>query len=163
MHLDQDIAVAISAEYFRSISTDVTKNIYCIHESGFSSTHGLNFLVRDDFEFKRELDRFISMANEGGLISKWMADLGLEHVTQHEDKNKSEVTMAHIISLLIVCGSCIFLTLLVFLVEILIYKQKSKSNAGKFWSFAELVIDPERHFLNYDLRYILPVSYCKLK
>lgn len=167
-YLNQDIAVAISSEYFRSISKDITANIYCISEDRFSSKHGLNFLLQQDFDLKAELDRFISMANEGGLISKWMADLNLDHIKRHQhmNNNNSEVSMAHMISIYFTCGSIIALSLLVFLAEIIIHshlKLSSKSKATQFWKILESLIDPERHFLNYDLRSVLPISYDKLK
>lgn len=161
MYVDQDIAVATSIEYFRCISLVINTNIYCVLENGFSSKHLVHFLLRKDFELMSELNRFISMANEGGLISKWMVDLSSKHVTQHQDTIRMEISMTHMISLLITCGPLIFIAILTLFVEFLVHKQNTKLNAGKFWSFANLMIDPERHFLNYDLRFALPISYTR--
>lgn len=162
LYSDQNIAVASSTEYFQSVSKDITANIYSVLEDGFSSKHGLNFLLQKDFNLKAELDRFISMANEGGLISKWMADLSLDYIKQHDTINNGVVSITHVISLAIVYIPLMILSLLVFLTEIIIHfhlKTNPKSNARQFWTIAETLIDPERHFLNYDLRFLLPFSY----
>lgn len=164
LHAYQDMAVAISYEYFRSISKEFKTDIYCISVSGFSTRHSLNFLLGNNFKFKAELNRFIQMANEGGLIFKWISNFSSEHGTKYEHTihgAKYEISMKHLmISLSLPC-LFLLLSLLVFPAEIVIHKLKTRAEFRKFFAFAELIIDPERHFLNYDLRYVLPISYAE--
>lgn len=48
-----------------------------------------------------------------------------------------------------------------FLAEIIIHGPNTGPEYRKFRKCAEIVIDPERHALNHDLRSIIPLSYAK--
>lgn len=162
LNLDQHLAVAISNEYFQNIPKIFKEDVYCLTEYGFSSTHGLHFLLRNDTGLKSDLDRFILLANEGGLIFKWMADLSARQILKNEDIILREHSMKIMWSLGFICGSLILLATNVFLAEIIIHKQRARSYSQRFWTLAEQLIDPDRHLLNYDLRYMLPLSYHQL-
>lgn len=160
LHTYQDMAVAISNEYFRSISNGFNTDIYCLSVNGFSSGHSLNFLLGNNFKFKAELNRFIQMANEGGLIFKWMTDFSSEDGTQYEYITQSEISMAHImLAVVSFPGSILLSSLIVFLAEILFHRLKTRPEFRKFCAFAEFMCNADRQFLNYDLRYMLPLSY----
>lgn len=163
LYSGNDVAIALSNEYFRSISNEFKEHVYCIsdHENGFSSRHGLHFLLRKTFEFKTELNRFIQMANQGGLISKWMSELSLKQLKQNEYISDADYTMELMIMELCTSALLILLAIIVFLMEIAVYKLKDRPRLRKFCAVVELAISPKRYFLNYDLRYMLPISYDK--
>lgn len=137
---------------FAEVQNDpiISSLVYCfknsIHEYSFK------IFMRDNFPLINELNRFIHHAFDCGLIPKWTKTF--QYFT--EKSNKSQyypVSMTLLMVLSIICCGILLFASFVWILETIVHKKNCTQNSSPFWHFIEMMIDPYRHFLNYDLSF----------
>lgn len=147
------MAVAISSEFLRNDFLIGKQEIYCLEQNGFRLERGFIFFLRNDFEFINEFNKFIVNAGQGGLIKKWLHSMDRRTYFSDEQIFERRVTMEQLSILVLLWFLLILFTMFVFYAEKIIHKQIKRRNANGFWIFAEMMIDPDRHFFLNDLRF----------
>lgn len=159
--MNEQLAMAISNEYYESVIMHQNEEIYCLTETELSFRRGSIFLLRNTSSLLlRQLNQFIVQANEAGLIVKWLRSLyHSKNVKKHRNAFMAELTWDQLVALPIIIGILLIFAGFIFVAEIIIHSKNLRSDANIFWRFAGLLIDPDRHFIQYDLRFIAALSY----
>lgn len=138
------LAVAVSRELVRHL--DLSSELYCFEKSEIIYEYALIFLARKDFLYIKELNRFIEMASESGLIEKWHLNNHIRHYSKRKAKIYSNAEASIFYGALIIAAPTeIFLLFLLFL-EIITHKKISNKNCSRIWFIIEMLIDADRHF-----------------
>lgn len=122
---NKDSSFCLPQTYINYYSTnEMNKNIFCLSDSKI--TYNVNMVMRKGFPLSQQIDRIISRLINGGFIMKWKFDT-------YPKKNISMVYSKTVKSaeLFLVCQiHCITLVLwiLVFFVEIIVYKKYKRVN-----------------------------------
>lgn len=142
---NSNVAVGISRAHGLHSRTHSTSEFYCFDKPEIIYEYDLKFLMRKDFPYSTELNRFIDMTGVAGLINKWYSH-GHTKVIKPEN-TYSQIKMENFYGgymiWLILYISSIFL----FALERFVYKKVTSSNTSNFWIIAEMIIDSDRHFL----------------
>lgn len=140
------LAVAVSREHAKSNERLLPSQLDCFDNSEIIHEYELTFLVRDNFKFLANLNKFIQMARSGGLIEKWRRD------NQHQMykptkliRTQLKVNNFHGIFLLWTLFFA-FQTLTLF-GELFVYKKANATNASRIWVMVERAIDSNRYYL----------------
>lgn len=146
------LAVATSLERVRKMQLKSELKLYCFNNPNNIYEYSLKILMKKDFALVNELNRFIRYASDGGLIVKWLK--GNTFISDSEKSSKFGFSEAHLNSLLfngiIFCGVST-LSMIVFIAEMLVYKNVQKNVSSTFWRYCQMFIDPYRYFLLKDL------------
>lgn len=102
--------------------------------------------MKKDFKFIDELNNFIRSATEGGLISIWLKSYLFQYKYEHEMGTFKPLKLSHWYAILLIYGFIWMLTISAAIAEQIIYRKARKPNASRFWLYAEMAIDAERHF-----------------
>lgn len=145
------MAVAVSREYAWNTRFLGRSAVYCFENSEAIYNYALKILMKSDFPLANELNKFIKYATEGGLIVKWVKDNQVQHKRGKELVNVIPLGVPHFNGVLIIYAGLWIFTFLIAIGEQVIYRQARKPNCAKFWIYAEMAIDADRHYL---LRYI---------
>lgn len=108
----------------------------------------LKFLMRPNFPFANDLNRFIQQATEGGLINKWINNYRwhLKVADQNEIVYIKFQNWALFLGILLIVW--LFLISL-FMLERTVHKKVRTIGSRRFWKYIEMMIDPVRRcFLN---------------
>lgn len=150
--LNWNSATAVPSDYFHSEQMTGGGEIYCIEQEGLKSTFGINLLLGKNFKFKNELDDFILRATKGGLILKWLHSV-MYRFNRETIPNDPQLKKKQIFPISMVCILISLIAIFVFFAEKIIYRNARRRHANWFWPFAEMLIDPDRHFFLEDRRY----------
>lgn len=150
---DEHLAVAVSREY--ALSTFLTKSVFCFDGSETICNHELKILMKKNFALADELNDFIKYSDQGGLIVKWLNDFQ-QSQPKYEFDNQvgyKSLTLEYFWGCLIIYGCVWIPTFMVAIAEQIIYRKARDPHAAKFWIYAEMLIDADRHFLlnHYEL------------
>lgn len=143
-----DMAVAVPYERIQSSKLLSGSHIFCFNKNDAIYRYDLKFLIRKDFPFFNELNEFIEVSSQAGLINKWLK----MNEKQPKYIDKKNINGKATGSWFVVTGMMLVATL-TFFAERLIYKKLERPNPSTVWIIGELAIDPERHFLLNDLNY----------
>lgn len=149
------LTIAISNECYKNVIMHQNEEIYCLTETELSFKRGSIFLLRNNSSLiLHQLNAFVDQSNEAGLIVKWLRSLySLKNVKKHRTAFMAEITWDQFVGFHIVISAALIFGSFVFWAEIIIHSKNSRSDANVFWKFAGLLIDPDRHFIHYDLRF----------
>lgn len=148
LNYEDNLAVAVSREYAWNTRFLGRSSTYCFENSEAIDNYALKVLMKKDFPFVSELNNFIKYATEGGLIVKWLKDSRVVQRKREQERiSFSPLRLQNIHGILIIYASLWIFTFITALLEQIIYRQTRKPNTARFWIYAEMAIDEERHFL----------------
>lgn len=136
---------ALSLEYVRVNELMKTSRIYCLPRPAIYE-YSSKFLVRKDFEFLNKLNRFILMAGQSGLISKWKNAEKIPFFS-HDSPDGKKIRLVQFSVFIAICVAMLINAFMVLIIERIVHEYRLKLNNNKFWIFAETLIDSERHYL----------------
>lgn len=139
------LAVAISREYSHNSRLTLACHYHCFEKSEIIYEYALKFLVRRNFPYFNELNRFIQMASSSGLIEKWRSTN--QNPFDYKEMFFGYLTFDYFLGIVIL-GSILWILLIVFIfVERIVHTKNREPNPSQFWVIFEMVIDPDRHFM----------------
>lgn len=110
--------------------------------------------MRNSFEFQREMNRFIELASESGLLQKWLkGNIFGCRVEGDQQFQYIEITIENYFVLALVGLGILVLSCIVLGLERIVYKKAREHDAARLWRYIEMMIDPNRYFFLYDLSY----------
>lgn len=141
------LAVAISREHANNIKSNDKLAFYCFGKSEYIHEYAIKFLVRKDFCYLNELNRFIAMASAGGLIDKFRKDIIQLNNTYTPKPKFNQITFGHLVGAFFIWIILIILICCFFLIEKITFYEVKKRNPSQFWLIFQMIIDSDRHFL----------------
>lgn len=147
--LDKMSTIAISREHaFGHFDTQSNTAIYCFKKTEIIYEYSLKFLIRKEFSYFNELNRFIGMASAGGLIKKWHTDCMIPKKVHlnHNEMIYRTVKLENLQAILMILFIFVTFSFLVLSLECFVYKKVTGSNPSRFWLIVQMIIDPDRHF-----------------
>lgn len=150
LHQNSNLAVAVSRELARDGHFRLAPQLYCFQKSEIIYDYLLKFLVRKHFPYLHELNDFVRTASESGLIEKWHTPNLNRNIINVEPIECNGIAMSDFIVLVVIYILLKIGSFFLLFLEKLVYKNVRKRNASgmwlKFWLYAEMAIDPDRHF-----------------
>lgn len=142
------LAVAVSHERIQDNLLLRKSHIYCFDKS--QSIHGYftRFLIGEHFPYLQQLNDFIEKASSSGLISHWIK---MNRMKTYFYEQKFIIPHIVILGVWVIFSSLSCFSIFVYFAERIIYKKNREANVKNFWIIAEMLIDPDRHFLLHDL------------
>lgn len=142
------LAVAVSLERVRNEGLISNLGLYCFQSPNHIHEYSLKVLTSRNFPFLKELDHFIEMATESGLIMKWLK--GCRFTSIYEKKPLYEY--AEVKLELFICFILIVICLLLFscfiaFLEKTAHNQIHVANVKLIWRYIEMAINPHRYFM----------------
>lgn len=144
---DSKLAVAISIAHAYDSSPISPSQIYCFDGSETIHDYTLKFLVRKNFTYMNQLNAFIQMSSEGGLIKKWYSNSSGRTRDEHFKQLDKQINLKHFHGLLAVEILMKAFTICMFLFEKYVYMKMQMLQPHRLWVFVEMIIDPDRHFM----------------
>lgn len=110
--------------------------------------YSLRFLTRRGFPYLNELNRFIELANMGGLIEKWHSDStrSLKDSSSHNQLSYRPLNLINLRGILIICSILAMPPFIVLILEYFVHKNATAKNPSRRWLMLQLIIDADRHF-----------------
>lgn len=147
MNRHYSLAIVMSREYFHYNQLSRTLPIFCYENSDIIYDYSIKLLVSKKFMLLRELNEFMRMASEGGLIEKWRRSSRIRFSSKHNILNFKPIQMAQFSGLLIIYCVPVFLLVLLLIIENIGHKKVNQPNSSRIWILIEKLIDSERYFL----------------
>lgn len=144
---DSKLAVAVSREHAINHQLNSFSPIYCFKRSETIYKYTLKFLMQKDFPYMNELNQFIRRVDAAGLIVKWHSDCNNPNFPKRKQKFYRQIKLQSFYGVFLIWFALQLLTLITFIFEKIIYKKLKAHRPSRFWIFADMFIDPERHFL----------------
>lgn len=144
LHHEELLAVAGSRE---RVLNNRFVNVYCFEYPETIHSYGLNILMKNDFLFVDAFNDFLKFAVEGGLIVKWQKGDQAQYKYVREKSTFSPLQIEYLFGFFVIYGSVWVLALFAAIAEKIVFWRARKPNPSKFWTYAEMAIDAERHFL----------------
>lgn len=145
--LDQNsrLAVAISRE--RDLNSIIeTSSEFCFEKSETIHEYPMTLFVRRDFLYLENLNRFIQMASECGLIEKWHIDSQIQSHYKSNENIYKHLTLDNFRGIYIIWCIILLIDFFVLLLERFIHRKARMPNPSRFWIIVEMFIDSDRHF-----------------
>lgn len=145
---NDDLAIAVSHDYALNYHLMHGTNIHCFN--GFETIQevSLKVLMKKDFRYIDELNRFIKYSVEGGLIKKWLTNEEMLHKYDQIEPPFYEMTLKSAVSFFFILIALWVFCIFVALAEHIVYrKAKKQQNPSKFWIYAERMINTDRLYL----------------
>lgn len=139
-------AVIVSREYVRTMHQ--ASQYYCFGRSDIIYEYALKMLVQKNFLYLNELNRFIKMSSENGLIGKWRTENNSHFKYNFNGKVIRQLRLENAYGFLIMYAFQKSIIILLIFLEKCVYKKANEPNPSRFWLFIEMLIDPDRHFWN---------------
>lgn len=141
------LAVVSSIERAQYFTTKRHFDLYSFNHPNQVYGYTLKFLMRPHFPLANELNRlFIGQASESGLINNWLNN----YRSQFKTKYQSEIMYLKLenATLMLVIAAFLWLSSLsVCLLERIVFRKVRTVGSRRFWRYIEMIIDPDRHFL----------------
>lgn len=144
LYWDRRLAVAISTEHARYVRNSKNLEFYCFNHPNKIHEYSTKYLLRHNFPFLKELNRFLKQASDGGLIAKWIKTC--PHAAK-KITNMKPFEDGSIIVELFIHNTAIIVAFIVLIIEKIVHKKVHTQGSGRFWSFIQTLIDSERYFL----------------
>lgn len=127
--------------------------VFCFDYPNIIHDYSLKFLMRQQCSFMKELDSFIQRAYESGLMIKWLKGKTNIVVEKSSTFQYIQAKFKQTTVLLLICFGMLLFAFFIFFIERNVANFCRAENPRRIWQFIEMMIDGQRHFLNYDLYY----------
>lgn len=144
LNWNSKLAVALSHEHAMNSHLISISQLYCFDEVIYE--YALKFLVRRDFAYTKELNKFIQMASAGGLIKQWHKNNKIRSMYKYEQEISLQVTAEKEFGFAIIWLILMTSVILFAFFEQIVYKKARAPNPSRFWMMIDLIIDSDRHF-----------------
>lgn len=138
------LAVVTSHEHAMNSHLIAFSQLRCFNEVIYK--YALKFLVRHDFAYINELNKFIQIASASGLIKKWHNDNQIHAKFKYEREISEQLTLEKEYGFAIIWIVLQMSVILFACFEQIVYKKARAPNPSRFWLIIELIIDSDRHF-----------------
>lgn len=152
------LAIAISKELSLSPirkgnnRMDPKLKIYCFGNSNSLHEYELTLLLRKNFPYLNEMNKFLKYASGVGLIEKWLKNY--RSIAEKPPSYDYEMFKAESLYIAFTVFLCMmFASFIVVIMEKFVHKTVRTGNGGRFWRYIEIIIDPYRYLLLNDLAY----------
>lgn len=142
-----ELAVAVSQEYFQNRNSIENIGIYCFENPNVIYDYALYFMVRKDFSYLKELNGFIGMASESGLINKWRSTGPTKTYVTEKEQAYNNVKIKNLFGIFVIFLLLQALIVLTITLERFVHKKVNGRNPSRFWIYADMIISPDRLFL----------------
>lgn len=126
--------------------------IYCLDQNDAIYEYSLRFLFCKNFAYTTQLNEFILMASRGGLIEKWLNHRPTKF-NLNDIESMEKICLKHFILTFCVLSLLSLVACSTFIFEHITYKRARGQRNKLLWTWAEILIDPDRHFLLNNLSY----------
>ena len=140
------LAVASSMERAQYFKSKRHFDVYSFTHPNQIHVYALKFLMRPNFPFANELNKFIEHATDGGLINKWRTKYQSHFKPKYQDETFF-FKIENYLLIMVIFAHLIFLANFIFVLERIVFKRVQMRRWRRFWRFVEMMIDPDRHFL----------------
>lgn len=122
------------------------QDIFCFDPSQNIRNYLNTFMIRNEFAMKIEFNDILKRIVTSGLISKWrnnlqLYSLSIKRIAEEESMNIINFSYIFILQL-----QALIASILIFLLELLIFRKANSTNSTKFWIFCDKVICGKRCF-----------------
>lgn len=149
---DHKLAVAVPLGRLQ-INESTAKSVYCFDKANNIETYPLKIFMIKEFPLQKELNQFIQRMSEGGLIAKWAKGTNFQSSKDRFQSDQNQISMNIIPVGAIFCSCLVLFDILIFILELIMHKKIRTPGSFRIWRFIELMINPDRLFLNNDLSY----------
>lgn len=149
---NEDLAVAVSREFIRNKNLNLTSQIYCFEKHETLYNYALTFLIRNDFNYTKQLNAFIQEVDANGLIEKWQTNGRIRNRNKIKEKAYNQFGLKDFYGVSIIGAALLFTAVLSVLLEMFTYKEARKSRNRNFWRKIERLIDSKRYFMTNNYR-----------
>lgn len=145
---DDRLAVAVSKLHAMNSRRVRSNQIHCFDKREQIVEYPISVLIAAGNPWTGRINELTRWASEGGLVRKWCTDSATNRRKHYSNRNGPEVlTIGHVF-----IGLCLYLVMSIisvgaFAVEHIIHRRLQSSNAGRFWRWADKLIDGKRHYL----------------
>lgn len=151
LQFDERLAVGVSFEHVQNDELVNRQNIFCFESPNHIYSYSMNVLTSKDFPYLAELNRFIKMASESGLVVKWLKGYTFGSVPEKKSSSEYvEVKLEMYVYLVLIALSLQILACLIAIIESTAFKKIHMDNARPFWRIIEMTVNPYRYFLMGD-------------
>lgn len=147
---NKKLAVSISYERIQSSSYLRSSQLHCFSNMESVYVFYLRFLVKKNFRYLSQLNEFIQIARSSGIISHWINRMNPHFIPVAEDDTTATNIIIGVYPIVV---SLFIFAIFIFFVERITYTKARNSRTIRLWVIIEIYIDPDRHFLLYDLRH----------
>lgn len=149
---DSELAVAVSREQVKNNESLSKLQIYCFENPNHIYEYPMKILTSKKFGYLNELNRFIQMSSESGLIDKWLKGSEFKNLGKEIYQSQYiKVDFDVFIVLVVFISLMLLFSFYVFYVERSIDKRNITKSDSPFWRIIKIIIDADRHFFMYDL------------
>lgn len=142
------LAVAISLERVKNEQLISRLNLHCLSSPNNIHEYPLKILASKEYPFLTELNQFIQMAIENGLIVKWLKGIRLTPSSEKTSLYEYSGVSFESLVILIAIWCCIHLfNCFIAVVEKIAYEKVHVEKVQSFWRYVEMSINPDRYFL----------------
>lgn len=160
-HLEwnDELAVAVSKGQLLDVELVSNLSLYCFNSPNLIYGYPLKIMTSKEFQFLDELNRFIQMTTDSGLITKWLKGNSFGSVVSNKQPlhNYVEVELESAAAFLVMYFFIMLLVLAAAIVEKITFHKVQLPNVGPIWKYIGMLVDPHRYFLLGDL-YTKPVK-----
>lgn len=149
---NEELAVAVSREYIRHTNLNLTSQIYCFDNHETLYNYALTFLIRNDFNYTKQLNAFIQKVDANGFIEKWRSNGRIGNRNKIEEKVYNQFGLKDFYGMSIIAAALALTAVLCLLLEMFAYKKSRKSRNRKLWRKVERLIDSKRYFMTNNYR-----------
>lgn len=141
------LAVAVSKANVKNDEIFARLNPFCFNGPNHIYEYPLKILAAKRFPFMSELNRFIEMANEAGLIVKWLEGIHFGPICEKKPLFEYiEVTFEMFAVFLVIIHGMNLFTGFILIIERIAFKEIHMQNVKPVWRFVDMMINPERYF-----------------
>lgn len=139
---EKNLAIAISRCYLKSLK--IQKNIFCFDTSHNIRNYLRTFWVHSNFTtpFNNILRRIV----ETGLVVKWQKIFQVDGQPKKNRMKMNSISIEELSGVCIIYIIIIALGIIAMCAEEIIYRINKSESRGKFWEWASIIIDGDRHF-----------------
>lgn len=149
---NEELAVAVSREYIRNKNINLTSQIYCFDKHETLYNYAMTFLIRDDFNYTKQLNAFIQEVDANGLVEKWRSNGRIGNRNKIKEKVYNQFGLKDFYGMSIIGGALALTAILSLLLEMFAYKKARKSRNSELWRKVERLFDSKRYFMTNNYR-----------
>lgn len=145
------LAVAVSLETVKNEELISRLNLFCFDEPNRIYGYPLKILARRSFAHMHELNRFIELADESGLILKWLKGSTFRESEKVPQFQYAAVELEIFLVLVVITVCLQTIAIGIVFLERKAHMETRNDIGSSVWRFVEKVINPDRYHLMNNL------------
>lgn len=153
LYSNRYLAVAVSLKHVQSSRFIAKTDIYCFKNTETIKDYTVQILVKKDFPFLDELNAFINMARDSGLVAKWLNVKKIRPDYQFKAEYYGKINIDNFRGFFILWFCLVTLpSWVTFYIEKYVHYLTQKRNPLRISILLEMLIDGKRHFLKNHIK-----------